>query len=52
MKLSIWSNFYYDLKIQDVLKLIKEAGFNHLELSENHMLEIINRNKIKEFYKI
>lgn len=41
-KISLWSNFFYELKIAEALKKIKEAGFEYTELSDNHFRELIS----------
>ncbi len=41
---SIWTSWYYELPLEDALPLIVGAGFNLVELSAEHLNEIIARS--------
>lgn len=44
MKLSIWSSYYVELKIEDAVKRFIENGIYCSELSDEHGLELLNRS--------
>lgn len=53
MKLSMWSNFYHDLPVEEALKRIKKAGFKFSELADStHFLSIIEKNNFEKFLKL
>lgn len=45
MKLSIWSSYYLELKIEDAVKRLMENGIYCSELSDEHGLELLNRSE-------
>lgn len=52
MKLSIWSSYYVELKIEDAVKRFIENGIYCSELSDEHGFELLNRSAdIKETAK-
>jgi sugar phosphate isomerase/epimerase len=52
MKLSIWSSYYIDLKIEDAIDRFIQNGIYCSELSDEHGLELLNRsNDIAETAK-
>lgn len=52
MKLSIWSSYYVDLKIEDAIDRLIQNGIYCSELSDEHGLELLNRsNDIAETAK-
>ncbi len=44
MKLSIWSSYYMELKIEDAIKRFVDNGIYCIELSDEHGLELLSRN--------
>ena len=44
MKLSIWSSYYMDLKIEDAIDRLIQNGIYCSELSDEHGLELLNRS--------
>ena len=44
---SIWSSWFIELSVEDALREISRAGFNYIELSAEHMNEILARNHEK-----
>ena len=45
MKLSVWSSYYVELKIEDAVKRFIENGIYCSELSDEHGLELLNRSE-------
>ena len=44
MKLSIWSSYYMELKIEDAIKRFVDNGIYCTELSDEHGFELLSRN--------
>ena len=44
MKLSIWSSYYVDLKIEDAIEQFLENGIDCSELSDEHGCELLSRS--------
>ena len=44
MKLSIWSSYYMELKIEDAIKRFVDNGIYCIELSDEHGFELLSRN--------
>ena len=44
MKLSIWSSYYMELKIEDAIKRFVDNGIYCAELSDEHGFELLSRN--------
>ena len=45
MKLSVWSSYYVELKIEDAVKRFIKNGIYCSELSDEHGLELLNRGE-------
>lgn len=45
MKLSVWSSYYVELKIEDAIKRFIENGIFCSELSDEHGAELLNRSE-------
>ena len=45
MKLSVWSSYYVELKIEDAVKRFIENGIYCSELSDEHGFELLNRSE-------
>ena len=44
MKLSIWSSYYLELKIEDAIQRFLDNGISCCELSDEHGLELLSRS--------
>lgn len=44
MKLSIWSSYYKELKVEEAVERFLKNGISCFELSDEHGLELLNRS--------
>ena len=45
MKLSIWSNYYYELSPEDALVEFKKHGITRTELSDEHAIMLLRSRR-------